>query len=127
MGLRTTGVPGSDYRGNSLGLQGYLAGGQRGGRVLEVRGDGHGSPRREVGSLLLGGGSYYASLLEPCLYQANLLEETALIKQLNVQWFRGGLVFEAHRLLYHSALRLKDLLGPVTRVKKKKKTHEVLN
>ena len=21
----------------------------------------------------------------------------------NVQWFRGGLVFEAHRLLYHSA------------------------
>jgi len=22
---------------------------------------------------------------------------------INVQWFRGGLVFEAHRLLYHSA------------------------
>ena len=21
----------------------------------------------------------------------------------NVQWFRGGLVFEAHRLLYHSS------------------------
>ena len=21
----------------------------------------------------------------------------------NVQWFRGGLVFEAHRLVYHSA------------------------
>jgi hypothetical protein len=35
----------------------------------------------------------------------------------NVQWFRGGLVFEAHRLLRHS---LKDLQGPVTRVKKKK-------
>ena len=32
--------------------------------------------------------------------------------------YRGGLVFKAHRLLYHS---LKDLLGPVTRVKKKKK------
>jgi len=31
------------------------------------------------------------------------------------------LVFEAHRLLYN--LRLKDLLGPVTRVKKKKKKH----
>jgi len=31
------------------------------------------------------------------------------------------LVFEAHRLLYHSALRLKDILGPATRVKKKKK------
>jgi len=30
---------------------------------------------------------------------------------------RGGLVFEAHRL----CLRLKDLLGSVTRVKKKKK------
>ena len=22
---------------------------------------------------------------------------------INVQWFQGGLVFEAHRLLYHSA------------------------
>jgi len=33
-----------------------------------------------------------------------------------MQWFRGGLVFEAHRLL-----RLKDLLGTVTRVNKKKK------
>ena len=32
-------------------------------------------------------------------------------------WYRGGLVFEAHRL----SLRLKDLLGPVTGVKKKKK------
>jgi len=44
----------------------------------------------------------------------------------NVQWFRGGLAFEAHRLLYHSALislslRLKDLLGPVTGVKKRKR------
>jgi len=65
--------------------------------------------------------------------------------------FRGGLVCKAHRLVYHStlgwrvikkkkrssgaslpgglvfealvslSLRLKDLLGPVTRVKKKKK------
>ena len=35
----------------------------------------------------------------------------------NVQWFRAGLVFEAHRL----SLRLKGLLGLVTRVKKKKK------
>jgi len=34
-------------------------------------------------------------------------------------WFRGGLVFEAHIRLYH--LRLKDLLGPVTRVKQQKK------
>ena len=32
-----------------------------------------------------------------------------------VQWFRGGLVFQALVLL---SLRLKDLLGPVTRVKK---------
>jgi len=38
----------------------------------------------------------------------------------NVQWFRGGPVFEAHTLVSLS-LRLKDLLGPVTRVKKKKK------
>jgi len=35
-------------------------------------------------------------------------------------WFRGGLVFEAHRLY---SLRLKDLLGPVTRVKKKEEQH----
>jgi len=26
-----------------------------------------------------------------------------LLQTCNVQWFRGGLVFEAHRLLYHSA------------------------
>jgi len=38
----------------------------------------------------------------------------------NVQWFRGGLVFEAQTLVSLS-LRLKDHLGPVTRVKKKKK------
>ena len=25
----------------------------------------------------------------------------------NVQWFRGGLVFKAHRLLYHSTLGLR--------------------
>ena len=31
----------------------------------------------------------------------NLIEEQPLY--INVQWFRGGLVFEAHRLLYHSA------------------------
>ena len=31
-------------------------------------------------------------------------------------WFRGGLVFEA---LVSLSFRLKDLLGPVTRVKKK--------
>jgi len=37
-----------------------------------------------------------------------------------VQWFRGGLVFEAHTLVSLS-LRLKDRLGPVTKVKKKKK------
>jgi len=36
-----------------------------------------------------------------------------------VQWFRGGLVFET--LVLHS-LRLKDRIGPVTRVKKKKTT-----
>ena len=33
-------------------------------------------------------------------------------------WYRDGLVFEA---LVSPSLRLKDLLGPVTRVKKKKK------
>ena len=33
----------------------------------------------------------------------------------------SGLVFEAHRLLLSLSLRLKDPLGPVTRVKKKKK------
>ena len=37
--------------------------------------------------------------------------------------YRGGLVFEAHRLMKLN-LRLNDLLGPVTRVKKKKKSHE---
>ena len=31
------------------------------------------------------------------------------------------LVFEAHRLFVSLNLRIKDLLGPVTRVKKKKK------
>jgi len=38
-------------------------------------------------------------------------------------------VFEAHRLLYHSGYGsgLKDLLGPVTRVKKKKKRCGVHN
>ena len=39
----------------------------------------------------------------------------------NVQWFRGGFVFEAHQLFYHSASGFKDLVGPVTRVRKKKK------
>jgi len=34
-----------------------------------------------------------------------------------VLWYRGGLVFET---LVSLSLRLKDLLGPVTRVKKKK-------
>jgi len=32
----------------------------------------------------------------------------------NVQWFRGGLVFKAHRLLYHATLGLRV-------IKKKKK------
>jgi len=32
----------------------------------------------------------------------------------------GRLVFEAHRLCVSLSLRLKDLLGPATRVKKKK-------
>jgi len=32
-----------------------------------------------------------------------------------------GLVFEAHRLFVSLSLRLKDLLGPVTRVKKTQK------
>ena len=32
-------------------------------------------------------------------------------------WYRHGLVLDAHRLVYHSA----QGLGPVTRVKKKKK------
>ena len=36
----------------------------------------------------------------------------------NVLWYRGGLVFEA---LVSLSLRLKDLLGPVTRVKKKER------
>jgi len=38
--------------------------------------------------------------------------------------YRGGLVFEAHRLFVSLNLRLKDLLGPVTRVKKKKKQEQ---
>ena len=37
----------------------------------------------------------------------------------NVQWFRGGLVFKPHRLLYHST--------PDLRVIKKKKKKEQLN
>jgi len=39
----------------------------------------------------------------------------------NVKRFRGGLVFKAQTLVSLS-LRLKDLLGPVPRVKKKTKT-----
>ena len=59
-----------------------------------------------------------------------------MASDLDAQRFRGGLAFKAHRLLYHStlglivkkkrgigpwslSLRLKDLLGPVTRAKKK--------
>jgi len=37
-----------------------------------------------------------------------------------VIWYRGGLVFDARVSL---DLRLKDLLGPVTRVKKKEKNN----
>ena len=46
-----------------------------------------------------------------------------LREEANVRWegYRGGLVFEAHRLFVSLNLRLKDLLGPATRVKKKKK------
>ena len=40
----------------------------------------------------------------------------------NVQWSRGGPVFEA---LVSLSLRLKDVLGPVTRVKKKQKKFRV--
>jgi len=36
-----------------------------------------------------------------------------------VQWFRGGLLFKAHRLVYHSTLGL--------RVIKKKKTSDALH
>ena len=42
-----------------------------------------------------------------------------------LQWSRGGLVFEAHKTLVSLSLRIKDLLGPVTRVKKKRSTKEV--
>ena len=35
--------------------------------------------------------------------------------------YDGRLIFEAHRLFVSLNVRLKDLLGPVTRVKKKKK------
>jgi len=50
------------------------------------------------------------------LYSAGHTPAEKRPKVRNVQWFRGGLVFEAHRLLYH---RLKDLSGPVTRVQKR--------
>ena len=43
------------------------------------------------------------------------------IRRRHICPFGGGLVFEAHRLFVSHNLRLKDLLGPVTRVKKKKK------
>jgi len=36
-----------------------------------------------------------------------LLEKPMLEFDRNVQWFRGGLVFEAHRLLYHSGRTLR--------------------
>ena len=43
-----------------------------------------------------------------------------------VQWFRGGLAFEAHRLLYHSTLGLRGEVGdachagPLVLLKKEK-------
>jgi len=36
-----------------------------------------------------------------------------------VQWFRGGLVFESQRLLYHSASGSRTFLGPATKAKTK--------
>ena len=38
-------------------------------------------------------------------YMVNLVV-CNLASYINVQWFRGGLVFKAHRLLYHSTLGL---------------------
>ena len=35
---------------------------------------------------------------------------------INMQWFRGGLVFKVHRLLYHSTRRFRVM----TKTKKKK-------
>ena len=44
---------------------------------------------------------------------------TRHLQQHPVQWFRGGLVFKVHRLVYHSTLGLR-----VIKKKKKKKTAE---
>ena len=43
--------------------------------------------------------------------------------------YRAGLVFKAHRLLYHSACKARGTfdLGPVTRVKKKTKKKKKVN
>ena len=35
--------------------------------------------------------------------ECQLVNSLSSVSTRNVQWFRGGLVFEAHRLLYHSA------------------------
>ena len=40
------------------------------------------------------------------------------VRSQHVQWFSGGIVFET---LVYLSFRLKDLLGPVPRVEKKKK------
>ena len=38
-----------------------------------------------------------------CVAESFNFDGLLKVSRQNVQWFRGGLVFEAHRLLYHSA------------------------
>ena len=42
--------------------------------------------------------------MAPNLVQLSIYEQ---LLDINVQWFRGGLVFKAHNLVYHSTLGLR--------------------
>ena len=55
----------------------------------------------------------------PTTHQQSLQSEARIYK--TVQWFQGGLVFEVSETLVSLTLRLKNFLGPVTRVKKKQR------
>jgi len=48
------------------------------------------------------------------IYNLSVEDPTGQLLHIYVQWFQGGLVFKAYRLLYHSTLGLR-----VTKKKKK--------
>jgi len=47
------------------------------------------------------------AMMAPNLVQLSIYEQ---LLDINVQWFRGGLVFKAPRLLYHSTLGLRVII-----------------